>query len=850
MAKTTRTKALGSTTALVLAGLAGSGMSSCSGRTESAGELVNVELELLRRPPDLVVEELGYLEPEQGKPFGNRGVGTWRYVGTPSAAPPDGTVGFPEPPLAEPPMAECVHPSGGVLLGKTRREDASVSLWLGAPRMGLGGEAVELLVELNDVEIGRVELPEKPQEFRFEVPGRLWNIGDNRLEFTGPTTFERPGHASCAFRLGPIRWGRSARVRADIDSQRLRLAPFTTAGYGIEPRGAGRLEFSVRSATEGVLNWKLVRFDPISFEASEPVAAGEQALDAEEAIQLEVPFGAGSNPLRFELRWRSESEGELTVSSAVVKARAPKRPDVILIGIDTFSATHTQLYGYSRPTTPRLVEFASESILFDPMITNATWTLPSFLSMLSGLPPGAHRLDRPDDRVERVQGWETLQLAPNRWTLAEAFRGAGWRTGAFVDTNWISPDFGFEQGFEVLDSSSVFEPLANREGGLTRVVSLAEDWLDTHAEGDPSFLFLHAYDLHGPYLAPPAWRARFADDPPGDWPESVPVDGPLPGWDVVATYIARGEQPEGPLPPRMDPRPFINAYDAGIAEVDAKLGALFDRWRKEGRLDRSIVLLTSDHGESMTEQHRLFGHASIGSAVTRVPLMVRLPNGERGGTRVRGRHQTVDLMPTLLELCGFDLSERGLPGGSAASELRGAVRGSASGAATERDLVTEHGTYDHQAFERGRWRLVRIRPHKDPLGARLTYPFMDAEWRELYFPETVDGTTLVDGARVAARYGTIEELSDLINEGLPAEAVFLYDLEADPLELQDLSADRSELVSELLGQLDAALEGTDRLRRLGRPAEAVRGVTEADLEHLRAIGYVEATPEIAPEQKD
>ncbi len=821
------------------------GLVSCSGRSETVEGLVDVELDLLRNAPDLVVEELGYIEPEPGRPFGNRAVGTWRYAGGVPAAPKDGAGRS-----SETPMAECVHPSGGVLLGKTRREDTSVSLWLGAPAVGLDGQVVELLVELNDVEIGRVELPDEPEEFRFEVPRRLWSVGDNLLKITGPTTFGGPGHGSGAYRLGPISWGHPARVRAELDARILRMAPFTSAGYGIEPRGAGLLEFSVSPATGGVLDWELVRFDPISFEESESIVDGERALEAGEDLELELAFEAGSSPLRFKLGWRSESGGELTVSRAVVQARAPERPDVILIGIDTFSASHTSLYGYPRPTTPRLSEFASEAILFDPLITNATWTLPSFLSMLSGLPSGAHQFDRVDGRVERVQGWETLQLAPNRWTLAEAFLGAGWRTGAFVDTPWISPEFGFEQGFEVLDSSSVLTPLADRDGGLTQVVSLAEDWLDTHAKGEPSFLFLHAYDLHGPYLAPPVWRERFADNPPGEWPESVPVDGPLPGWDAVATYIVRGEQPEGPLPPRMDPRRFVNAYDAGIAEVDAKLGELFDRWRADGRLDRSILMLTSDHGESMTEQHRLFGHASIGSAVTRVPLMVRLPNGEHGGTRIRGPYQTVDLMPTLLELCGFDLSERGLPGRSAAAELRGTAPGRDSVAQAERIVVTQHGTYDHQALEQGRWRLVRIRPYEDPVGARLTYPFMDPKWRQRYFPETVDGTTLADGVRIAARHDTLEEISDLINGGLPAEAVFLYDLGADPLELQDLAADQPDLVFELLAQLDAALEGTERLRKLGRPAEAVRGITESDLEILRAFGYVESAPESDPEHDD
>ena len=143
------------------------------------------------------------------------------------------------------------------------------------------------------------------------------------------------------------------------------------------------------------------------------------------------------------------------------------------------------------------------------------------------------------------------------------------------------------------------------------------------------------------------------------------------------------------------------------------------------------------------------------------------------------------------------------------------------------------------AFEQGRWRLVRLNPHEGPISKRLTSPWMDPDWRSRYFPESEAGMTIREGAEIALRHATIEELSDLVNGGLSPELVFLYDLEADPRELIDRAAEHPERVAEFTRRLDEALADTEWLRSLGRPASAVRGVTEEDLEHLRAIGYAE-----------
>ena len=780
---------------------------------------------LLAEPPAEVLDDPGRIAPDAQRQWGSAAVGRW--VGDTIEVGEEGV-----------PMVAAHRERAGVMLRVCDAADRRLALWLASSGAAEEPEQTTASVTLNGVVLGEVTIERGPARFELDAPRAAWVAGGNRLEVEVERAYRVEGEAVIAFRMGEVSWGEPRRVVHDADSQHLTLPAGTSVVHTVEGRGAARLALGARAEVEGTLELVVEPFGP---EAGTPREDGriEHRLELEpgeeRGLELELPWAAAL-PLRCTQTWRPERSGSVELLRLDVGAEASARTPVIVVAVDTLSASHTSVYGYARDTTPSLRAFAEQAVLFESSTSNATWTLPSFCALLSGLHAGAHRLDANPDAPPGTAPWESVQLAPNRWTLAEAFRSGGWRTGAFVDCHWLTEGFGFDQGFEVLDHSSVEIPIEDRSGGIDRVWRLAQEWLDGLRAEDAPFLFLHCYDVHGPYTAAQEWRDRFTDEPPlaFELPDSVPVDGPLEAYDVVATYIARGEQPDGQLPARMDPRRFVNAYDAGIAEVDHKLGRVFDDLRRRGLFEDAVIVVTSDHGESMLEQHRYFAHASIGRAVTRIPLLLRLPGGAHGGQRIADPVQSIDVYPTLLELAGFGLEQRGYLLGRS---LVPRVRGEALAAAP---ILVDHGTYDHQALEHDGMRLVRIAPDRDALPARLSYPWLDRAWRSETFPELDEGgLTLEAGAAIALRMGSVEAIEAALAAELADEYVFLHDLERDPLEETDLSQRDPERTAELLDVLAEARARTERARTLAVPAQRAPVLSEEDLELLRAIGYVE-----------
>src|SRR5262245_33685460 len=141
--------------------------------------------------------------------------------------------------------------------------------------------------------------------------------------------------------------------------------------------------------------------------------------------------------------------GKLLAASVLVGAcaRAPapshQPPSVVLIVIDTFSARHLSLYGYPLETDRELARLAAESYLFEHCYSNAPWTVPSFMSLMTGIYSRAHEV--PSGKPEL---WERWSLGRDRWTLAESLRAAGYRTAGYVDNNFLTRALGFYQGFD------------------------------------------------------------------------------------------------------------------------------------------------------------------------------------------------------------------------------------------------------------------------------------------------------------------------------------------------------------------------------------------------------------------
>jgi len=283
--------------------------------------------------------------------------------------------------------------------------------------------------------------------------------------------------------------------------------------------------------------------------------------------------------------------------------------NLLVVTLDTTRADRLGCYGYAGAETPVLDGLARDGALFERCITPTAFTLPSHSTIMTGLNPMFHGV--------RLNGG--VALADAHTTLAEQLGGHGYRTGGFVGAFVLDSRWGLAQGFETFDDDFDLEPgeqldLARVQRPGDKVVDAALEWLQKEDQR-PFFAWVHLYDPHTPYEPPEPYATRFAGSP-------------------------------------------SRRYDGEVAFADAQLGRLLDWLRASGKDERTVVLVVGDHGEGLgshrEEEHGFF----IYDYAVRVPLLVRLPRGLLGGTRVGAQTRTIDVAPTLLELLGVSPPDR------------------------------------------------------------------------------------------------------------------------------------------------------------------------------------------------
>jgi len=327
-------------------------------------------------------------------------------------------------------------------------------------------------------------------------------------------------------------------------------------------------------------------------------------------------------------------------------AQDEPRPElVILISLDTLRADRLELYGYGRTTAPNLSALAAEGVLFRTVCAQSTQTLTSHKSLFTGKYPATLMLEETGADLLELTGVsdareylvDTFRRVKTR--LAAGFSEAGYRTAGFTDGAWMSREAGFDTGFETFDDAG---------GGLASILPRGLAWLAADVE-HPSFLFLHAYDVHCPYTSPEPYDSAFCPDHAAH----IRLDdkcgkGALSGIQLTAADLAA----------------LTDHYDGGILSADALLGGFFRELRARGLYDRALIVVTSDHGESLGERGAI-GHGGLYLEQLLVPLILKPPLGWKLPTAsVEEPVELVDLLPTLCALCsipvGGDLDGRSL----------------------------------------------------------------------------------------------------------------------------------------------------------------------------------------------
>ncbi|MFO8073006.1 MAG: sulfatase [Polyangia bacterium] len=290
-------------------------------------------------------------------------------------------------------------------------------------------------------------------------------------------------------------------------------------------------------------------------------------------------------------------ENEQSGSPAKRTSPAPSN-DLIFVSIDTQRADRLGVYGYKHDTTPNLDAFAEEAVVFEDHHAQSSLTLPSHVSILTGLNPPNHG----------VRNNGKFRLTDRALTLAEILGDAGYSTAAIISAGVLSPIFGLNQGFDFYDGdfSGLDDKTQTDAAAATR---RAVAWLEKRRKDERLFLFVHYYDPHPPFSAPPRFR-------------------------------------------------FDHGYDAEVAFVDEQIGKLFSYLEKIERFEDALIVVTSDHGESLGE-HAVLGHTIVLYEQTlHIPLLVRFPGAKHGGERVDRLTRNIDLMPTLLSHLGLRPPER------------------------------------------------------------------------------------------------------------------------------------------------------------------------------------------------
>ncbi|MEM9556433.1 MAG: sulfatase [Acidobacteriota bacterium] len=325
----------------------------------------------------------------------------------------------------------------------------------------------------------------------------------------------------------------------------------------------------------------------------------------------------------------------------------PRAPNVVLVSIDTLRADRMSLYGHERATTQFLDAWAAAGgVVFEQAVATAPRTLPSHASMLSGLDAHRHGVNL----HEPVS--DSLDLLP------EMLYRAGWSTHAVTGGGLLDPSFGFAQGFQ---SFAYWDRMGGGDE-LVHGVEQALAALDRLPDGRPFFFFFHTYEIHDPYRA----RPPLVDECLGAYDPRMVVVAPAAereGEGLRRTYHLKKHRDDETLRQATavtdDDLDWVGClYDSGVARADREVGRLLAALDARGARDDTIVIITSDHGESLGEYGRA-KHAYLDDANLLVPLIVRLPGArDADARRIADQVSLVDLVPTVLELVGVDPETR------------------------------------------------------------------------------------------------------------------------------------------------------------------------------------------------
>ena len=488
----------------------------------------------------------------------------------------------------------------------------------------------------------------------------------------------------------------------------------------------------------------------------------ENEFPGAQAIEIRATAPAGTDMMRVRWHFMEDAKkpgGTFSFAVPIVKrltaqsrTRTFPLKHIFLLTVETFRSDHTTMRGYARATTPNLARIAEEGAYLDRHYVQAPYTRPSLSSLVTSQFPASLGVR---DNVDFLPSTAT--------TVSERFAEGGYVTAAFLAQYVLSQHYGFNQGFHY------FYNYKNDTPG-EEVWNAFQPWFKEHAP-DNTFTWVHLFDPHGPYHPSDERRARFEGDAlyNADDQKLTPGKGAATGMFVPAYVYDEGE---------LERRHYVAGYDAEISGIDEQIGAFIDSLKSAGIANESMVVVTADHGESMTDHDRWFCHGNLYEHDLRVPMIVWAPGRVKPGTRIDARTTHLDIVPTLLDYAGVPLT--------------------------------------------GRVNGTSMRPLLDGSGGP-THTFSFA------------GVGKAEKEQIAILGdGPLKVIVD--HQGVPVE---VYELAKDPEERTNLVATRAAEAADVAKRFRAWLESETAGGPAAAPVQLGRELAPDERERLKALGYIE-----------
>jgi len=301
-----------------------------------------------------------------------------------------------------------------------------------------------------------------------------------------------------------------------------------------------------------------------------------------------------------------------------------KKPNIILISIDSLRPDHLKCYGYFRNTSPNIDGLANDGVMFTDSVSTTTWTLPAHISMLTSLYPEAHQVIH-----------DGVRLSEKATVCSEILQTAGYVNAGFVSGPYLHSRFGYNQGFDIYDDYTInFSSNEEAHRGITspRIHKRISSWLEQNYK-QPFFLFLHYWDVHYDYIPPAPFDTMFDKYYKGD----------------ISSRNFEHNWRINPSMPKRDLEHIIALYDGEIAFTDSYIGKLLRMLKELGIYDNTMIIFTADHGDEFFEHGEKGHRKNLFDTTLKVPLIIKFPNNRWAGHQVEHQAGIVDIVPTFLD---------------------------------------------------------------------------------------------------------------------------------------------------------------------------------------------------------